>query len=174
MWRGSGEAFHSPARDRAQHAGTKLDRGCPPSGPRNARWPTPAGAGCPGPAPRIARPRTPSLSPRGGRCGSSVFEDFSYKLSTMHVRAGRSDQHKTAPDLMVLCCPARARRYSQRSLSLLVSNLSSTSSKASGPTRAAPEKGWSMAAMVNKTSAITPASDPTISACAHVFCKPKR
>jgi hypothetical protein len=43
-----------------------------------------------------------------------------------------------------------------------------------GPTRAAPKKGSSMAAMVNSTSAITPASDPTISACAHVFCMPKR
>ena len=43
-----------------------------------------------------------------------------------------------------------------------------------GANSGGPEKGWSMAAMVNSTSAITPASDPTISACALVFSKPKR
>ena len=51
----------------------------------------------------------------------------------------------------------------QRSLSLLVSNLFSTSSKAPVPIRAPPEKGWSRTPMVNSTRAITPASDTTIS-----------
>jgi hypothetical protein len=51
-----------------------------------------------------------------------------------------------------------------RSLSLLVSSLSSTNSKASGPTRAPPENGCSRAPMVNSTRAITPAKDTTISA----------
>ena len=55
----------------------------------------------------IHRPSTKSYS----ELRTPVFEDFSYSLSTMHVRAGRSDQHKTAPDLMVLCCPVRARLF---------------------------------------------------------------
>src|SRR5918997_4179014 len=49
------------------------------------------------------------------------------------------------------------------SLSLLVSNLSSTRSKASVPMRAPPEKGCSMAPMVNSTSPITVARVSTIS-----------
>ena len=64
--------------------------------------------------------------------------------------------------------------YLHRWLSLLVSNLFSTSSKAPGSRRAPPAKGWSMTPMVNSTRAITPASAATISLWAHVLSKPKR
>jgi hypothetical protein len=62
----------------------------------------------------------------------------------------------------------------QRSLSLLVSNLSSTRSKASVLMRAPPEKGCSMAPMVNSTRPITAARVNTISLCAQVFSRPNR
>jgi hypothetical protein len=121
--------------------------------------------------PILASLRIPN--PRSNCCSYPISDSFSTTLVNKGRKKGPAQE--TAPVLIVLRCPGRTRcRYSQRSLSLLVSNLSSTSSKASGPTWAAPEKGWSMAPMVNKTSAITPASDPTISACATVFCKPKR
>ena len=57
---------------------------------------------------------------------------------------------------------------------MLVSNLSNIRSKASVPMRAPPEKGCSMAPMVNSTSPITPAKATTISLCAHVFSSPNR
>ena len=66
------------------------------------------------------------------------------------------------------------RELYRRLLSLLVSNLSSTRSKASVPMRAPPEKGCSMAPMVNSTSPITAARVTTINLCAQVFCSPKR
>ena len=59
-------------------------------------------------------------------------------------------------------------------LSLLVSNLSRISSNAPGPMRAPPEKGYSMAPTVNKTSPITAARIITISLCAHVLSRPNR
>jgi hypothetical protein len=80
------------------------------------------------------------------------------------------------PRILFPCTPVnRVRSGSfQRSLSLLVSNLSRISSKAPVPMRAPPEKGCSMAPTVNKTSPITAARVPTISLCAHVFSRPNR
>src|SRR5215211_7385729 len=66
------------------------------------------------------------------------------------------------------------RELYRRLLSLLVSNLSSIRSKAPVPMRAPPEKGCSMAPMVNSTSPITAARVTTISLCAQVFSRPNR
>src|SRR5215213_4840713 len=62
----------------------------------------------------------------------------------------------------------------RRLLSLLVSILSSTSSKNPVPMRAPPEKGCSKAPTVNNTSPMTAARVTTISLCAHVLARPNR
>jgi hypothetical protein len=63
---------------------------------------------------------------------------------------------------------------SHRTLSLLLSNLSSTSSKASGPSRTVPEKGYSREPMVKSTSPITRANAATISVWVVLLSSPKR
>jgi hypothetical protein len=64
------------------------------------------------------------------------------------------------------------KRRLQSSLSLLLSNLSSTNSKASGPTRTSPEKGCSKTPIVKSTEEINKANAATISLCTSVFSKP--
>jgi hypothetical protein len=59
----------------------------------------------------------------------------------------------------------------RRSLSLLVSILSSTSSKNPVPMRAPPAKGCPKAPMVNNTSPMTAARVSTISLCAQVLSR---
>jgi hypothetical protein len=54
------------------------------------------------------------------------------------------------------------------------SNLSRTSSKASGPTRVPPEKGYSRLPTVKSTRAISPATAATMSLCDQVFSRPNR
>ncbi len=61
----------------------------------------------------------------------------------------------------------------ERSLSLLVSNLSSISSKASVGMRTPPENGYSITPIVNSARAITAASAKTISLCAQAFPRPE-
>src|SRR5215212_1507743 len=62
----------------------------------------------------------------------------------------------------------------RRSLSLLLSNLPSACSKASGPMRTSPLNGKSRAATVKSTSPMTRASAATISTCTVVLRSPKR
>ena len=62
----------------------------------------------------------------------------------------------------------------QSSLSLLLSNLSSTNSKGSGPTRTSPEKGYSRTPIVKSTWEMIKANTATISLCTSVFSKPNR
>jgi hypothetical protein len=70
---------------------------------------------------------------------------------------------------------SRARKlHPQRSLSLLLSNLSSTSSKASGPTRTSPEKGYSRRPILKRIKEMTKANAATISVCASVLSNPNR
>jgi hypothetical protein len=70
---------------------------------------------------------------------------------------------------------SRARKPClQSSLSLLLSNLSSTNSKGSGPTRTPPEKGYSRTPIVKSTEEMIKANTATIRVCTSVFSKPNR
>src|SRR5829696_9398611 len=161
-----------------RHAQTE---GLPPTAPSSARDPGLRGSSWrPDPRSALLALACPcvvlaSLADEGSppprllsRCGPGL-----YTISPANFSELRHHEVRRIPLPRTLVNKVPSGSF-QRSLSLLVSNLSSTSSKAPVPMRAPPEKGCSMAPTVNKTSPITAARIITISLCAQVLSRPKR